>query len=71
MVLILYNLHLAVAFNATQEPTYGTPESHIWRGISSASNDVFIYNTLTGEVRGLGNGLTKTGVYTIMTNDNK
>lgn len=30
------------------------------------SNDVFIYNTVTGEVRGLGNGPNSNGVYVKM-----
>ena len=48
------------------EMVYGTPESHVWKGISSMSDDVFIYNTVTGEVRGLGNGPRSVGVFVVM-----
>jgi len=45
---------------------YVTPESHVWKGISSMTNDVFIYNTVTGEVRGMGNGPDGKGIYKTM-----
>jgi hypothetical protein len=35
------------------EVVCGTPQNHVWKGISDGSNS-YIYNTVTGEVRGLG-----------------
>ena len=61
---------IVMGFNNTQEPqqvTYGTPESHVWIGITSPmNNDTFILNKVTGEVRGLGNGPNSTGIYQVM-----
>ena len=38
--------------NEAQEPTYGTPESHVWEMvIKETSNAYFTYNKKTGEVR--------------------
>ena len=40
--------------NATQEPTYGTPESHVWEMITPNNGNgatAYLYNKVTGEVR--------------------
>jgi len=42
--------------NATQEPTYGTPESHVWEMITPNNGNgatAYLYNKVTGEVRRL------------------
>ena len=38
--------------NATQEPTHGTPESHVWEmKLRELPATYFLYNKKTGEVR--------------------
>ena len=39
--------------NATQQPTYGTPESHVWMMYQGQSKSgAFAINKVTGEVKG-------------------
>ena len=58
---------IVMGFNNPAEPqqvTYGTPESHVWEGISDGQADVYIFNKVTGEVRALtGSTPTKAGQY--------
>ena len=38
--------------NATQQPTYGTPESHVWEfQMKNTGTAYFMYNKKTGEFR--------------------
>ena len=54
--------------NQTQETHSTVPESHIWVGVTSPmNNDTFILNKVTGEVRALGNGPSKSNIYVVMT----
>lgn len=56
------------ATNSPQQTTSTVPESHVWEGITSPSNnDTFIFNKKTGVVYSLGNGIDKSGVMSIMT----
>ena len=56
------------SFNNQSQETHSTPESHVWEGVTSPmNNDTFILNKVTGEVRALGNGPSKAGIYVVMT----
>ena len=57
--------------NEAQEPTYGTPESHVWEiQVSSSSNPrAFAINKVTGEVRKFNSAMdraTKDPDYVVM-----
>ena len=39
---------------SVQEPTFGTPESHVWEMVGVNSAVSFLYNKQTGEVRKYG-----------------
>ena len=46
--------------NEAQQPTYGTPESHVWQMTYLGSGSVgFFWNKETGEVRRYGATLAK------------
>ena len=65
---------IITAFSSTEskqsQHVYGTPESHVWEElVSPINNDTFIFNKVTGEVRGMGNGPDKKGKYIIMTRE--
>ena len=53
--------------NQTQQETHGTPESHVWGFGANMSNDAYLFNKVTGEVRALGDAPDKTSVYDVMT----
>jgi len=61
---------IVMGFNNPAEPqqvTYGTPESHVWEGISDGQVDVYIYNKVTGEARYLfNNPKEKEGYYLLL-----
>ena len=38
---------------AEQEPTFGTPESHVWEAVGAEGNWGWLVNKKTGEVLGL------------------
>ena len=52
--------------NQTQQPHSTVPESHVWDAVASNSDDVFIFNKVTGEIRGLGDAPVKDGIYDVM-----
>tara|TARA_R110000796_G_scaffold247744_1_gene373658 strand:+ start:614 stop:856 length:243 start_codon:yes stop_codon:yes gene_type:complete len=48
--------------NATQEPTYGTPESHVWelKATNSGSIAMYAINKVTGQVKYIKSGDSET-----------
>jgi hypothetical protein len=39
--------------NATQQPTYGTPESHVWEVFTREGTTAWLLNKKTGELIGV------------------
>ena len=48
--------------NATQQPTYGTPESHVWdlKATNSGSIAMYAINKVTGQVKYIKSGDSQT-----------
>lgn len=61
-------ISIITAFNTqSQQQNHGTPESHVWGFGNNMSNDAFLFNKVTGEVRALGDAPEKIGIYDVMT----
>ena len=52
--------------NQPQQQTHGTPESHVWEFGANMSNDAYLFNKVTGEVRALGDAPDKVSVYDLV-----
>jgi hypothetical protein len=58
---------IVMGFNNPAEPqqvTYGTPESHVWEGISGGNT--YIFNKVTGEARYLYNSPSEKKGYILL-----
>ena len=55
------------SFNNQTQQTHSTvPESHVWDAVTSSGNNVYIFNKVNGEIRGLGDAPVKDGIYDVM-----